>query len=85
MSKGEIDFSDEGNDYFDEGLVESLHLLVVDFELFVGSCVITKVSKEKNNVVLVGPVNSGKSSTLIGCLVLRGRLFELSWHNKRYD
>ena len=61
--EGEIDFSDEGNDYFDEGLVESLHLLVVDFELFVGSCVNNKVSKEKNNVVLVGPVNSGKSST----------------------
>ena len=61
--EGEIDFSDEGNDYFDEGLVENLHLLVVDFELFVGSCVNNKTSKEKNNVVLVGPVNSGKSST----------------------
>ena len=36
---------------------------MVDFELFVGSCVNNKVSKEKNNVVLVGPVNSGKSST----------------------
>ena len=34
--EGEIDFSDEGNDYFDEGLVKSLHILVVDFELFVG-------------------------------------------------
>ncbi len=61
--EGEIDFSDEGNNYFDEGLVESLKLLVVDFELFVGSCVNYKVSKERNNVVLVGPVNSGKSST----------------------
>jgi tRNA modification GTPase len=61
--EGEIDFSDEGNDYFDEGLIKSLQLLVVDFELFVGSCINNKVSKEKNNVVLVGPVNSGKSST----------------------
>ena len=61
--EGEIDFADEDNDYFDEGLVESLHLLMVDFELFVGSCISNRVSKEKNNVVLVGPVNSGKSST----------------------
>jgi len=61
--EGEIDFSDEDNDYFDEGLVESLHFLMVDFGLFVGSCVSNKTSKEKNNVVLVGPVNSGKSST----------------------
>ena len=61
--EGEIDFADEGNDYFDEGLVDSLNLLMVDFELFVGSCVSNRVSKEKNNVVLVGPVNSGKSST----------------------
>ena len=43
--------------------LKSLQLLVVDFELFVGSCINNKVSKVKNNVVLVGPVNSGKSST----------------------
>ena len=61
--EGEIDFADEDNDYFDEGLVESLHRLMVDFELFVGSCISNRVSKEKNNIVLVGPVNSGKSST----------------------
>ena len=61
--EGEIDFADEDNDYFDESLVENLHLLMVDFELFVGSCISNRVSKAKNNVVLVGPVNSGKSST----------------------
>jgi tRNA modification GTPase len=61
--EGEIDFSDEGNDYFDESLVRDLESLVVDFGLFVGACVNKKLSDEKNNIVLVGPVNSGKSST----------------------
>ena len=36
---------------------------MVDFSLFVGACVNKKISGEKNNIVLVGPVNSGKSST----------------------
>ncbi|OUW89954.1 MAG: tRNA uridine-5-carboxymethylaminomethyl(34) synthesis GTPase MnmE [Gammaproteobacteria bacterium TMED234] len=61
--EGEIDFSDEGNDYFDESLVRDLESLMVDFSLFVGACVNKKISGEKNNIVLVGPVNSGKSST----------------------
>ena len=61
--EGEIDFSDEGNDYFDDGLVKDLGLLITDFDLFVGACVSKTHSGEKNNIVLVGPVNSGKSST----------------------
>lgn len=61
--EGEIDFSDEGNNYFDESLVRDLESLMVDFGLFVGACVNKKLSDEKNNIVLVGPVNSGKSST----------------------
>ena len=61
--EGEIDFSDEGNDYFDESLVKDLEGLLVGFGLFVGACVNKKISGAKNNIVLVGPVNSGKSST----------------------
>ena len=61
--EGEIDFSDEGNDYFDGALVEDLKGLLVGFGLFVGACVNKKLSGEKNNIVLIGPVNSGKSST----------------------
>ena len=61
--EGEIDFSDEGNDYFDDSLVKDLEGLLVDFSLFVGACVNKKISGVKNNIVLVGPVNSGKSST----------------------
>ena len=61
--EGEIDFSDEGNNYLDGSLINSLKGLLVDFDLFLGACVNKKTSGEKNNVVLVGPVNSGKSST----------------------
>ena len=50
--EGEIDFSDEGNDYFDESLVRDLESLMVDFGLFVGGCVNKKLSDEKNNIVL---------------------------------
>ena len=37
--------------------------LLYGFGLFVGACVNKKISGAKNNIVLVGPVNSGKSST----------------------
>lgn len=61
--EGEIDFSDEGNEYFDQSLTKDLGFLLVDFNLFVGACASKKHSGEKNKIVLVGPVNSGKSST----------------------
>ncbi len=60
--EGEIDFSDEDNDYFDSSLIATLNSLIERFALFVGACVSKKVGDEKNNVVLIGPVNSGKSS-----------------------
>ena len=60
--EAEIDFSDEGNDYYDESLVAELKGLYERFDLFVGACVSKKNNDEKNNIVLVGPVNSGKSS-----------------------
>ena len=61
--EGEIDFSDEGNSYLDGSLINDLKGVLVGFDLFLGACVNKKISGEKNNVVLVGPVNSGKSST----------------------
>ena len=50
------------NDYYDESLVTELKGLYERFDLFVGACVSKKNNDEKNNIVLVGPVNSGKSS-----------------------
>ena len=61
--EAEIDFSDEGEDFFDlKGLVDDLRNLANRFDLFVGGCVNKRVGFQKNNIVLVGPVNSGKSS-----------------------
>ena len=60
--EAEIDFSDEGEDYIDESLVVDLKNLKSRFDLFVGGCVNKKLVAQKNNVLLVGPVNSGKSS-----------------------
>ena len=60
--EAEIDFSDEGNEYMDEGLVDGLGNLVNRFNSFVSGCVNKKMFSQKNNVLLVGPVNSGKSS-----------------------
>ena len=60
--EGEIDFSDEDNDYFDSSLITTLDSLIERFGLFIGACVSKKIGDEKNNVVLAGPVNSGKSS-----------------------
>ena len=61
--EGEIDFSDEGENFMDEKIISDLKRLVVDFELFMGGCKNKKNLSVKNKVVFVGPVNSGKSST----------------------
>jgi tRNA modification GTPase len=60
--EAEIDFSDEGQEYMDESIVNDINKLKNRFDLFVGGCVNKKVCSQKNNVRLVGPVNSGKSS-----------------------
>lgn len=60
--EGEIDFSDEGEDFLDGALVGGLKKIVVDFSLFVDGCVSKKHYSSKNKVLFVGPVNSGKSS-----------------------
>ena len=60
--EAEIDFTDEGNEYMDASVVPELERLVGVFGLFVGGCVNKKIVAQKNNILLVGPVNSGKSS-----------------------
>ena len=60
--EAEIDFSDEGNEYFDEGLVGAVKKTIEEFESFLSACVNKKALSMKNNVLLLGPVNSGKSS-----------------------
>jgi tRNA modification GTPase len=60
--EGEIDFSDEGESFFDSSLPGELSLLVENFKLFVGGCLNKKNHSAKNRVMFVGPVNSGKSS-----------------------
>ena len=60
--EGEIDFSDEGENFFDSSLPDELSLLVENFKLFVGGCLNKKNHSAKNKVMFVGPVNSGKSS-----------------------
>ncbi len=60
--EAEIDFSDEGNEYMDGGLVDDLGNLVNRFNSFISGCVNKNMFSQKNNVLLVGPVNSGKSS-----------------------
>ena len=60
--EAEIDFSDEGNEYMDASVISDLERLVGVFGSFVGGCVNKKMVAQKNNILLVGPVNSGKSS-----------------------
>ena len=60
--EAEIDFSDEGNEYMDASVISDLERLIEIFGLFVGGCVNKKMVAQKNNILLVGPVNSGKSS-----------------------
>ena len=60
--EGEIDFSDEGEDFFDSSLPKELGLLIENYKLFINGCVNKKIFSTKNKVMFVGPVNSGKSS-----------------------
>ena len=60
--EAEIDFSDEGNEYFDESLINDLLVVKNNVVSFINGCVTKKNSFQKNNILLVGPVNSGKSS-----------------------
>ena len=60
--EGDIDFSDEDNEYIDGSLVKDLKNLCNRFDSFVAGCVNKKFGYEKNKILLIGPVNSGKSS-----------------------
>ena len=60
--EAEIDFSDEGEDYMDDNIVLGINNLKNNFSLFLGGCINKKTMSKKNKVLLVGPVNSGKSS-----------------------
>ena len=60
--EAEIDFSDEGNEYFDENLLNDLLVVKNNVVSFINGCVTKKNIFQKNNILLVGPVNSGKSS-----------------------
>jgi len=60
--EGDIDFSDEDNEYIDRFLIKDLKNLCNRFDSFVAGCVNKKFGYEKNRVLLIGPVNSGKSS-----------------------
>ena len=60
--EAEIDFSDEGEDYMDNSIVEEINNLINNFSSFISGCINKKMLGEKNKVLLVGPVNSGKSS-----------------------
>jgi len=60
--EAEIDFSDEGDDYMDGQLIDDLKKLKNRFDSFLDGCVNKKISSEKNKILIVGPVNSGKSS-----------------------
>ena len=60
--EGEIDFSDEGEDFLDPSLINNLKTTIEDFSSFVGGCVSKKNYSIKNKVLFIGPVNSGKSS-----------------------
>jgi len=60
--EAEIDFSDEGNEYLDSALIDDVSLVRNRVSSFIDSCVNKKSYYQKNNILLVGPVNSGKSS-----------------------
>ena len=60
--EGEIDFSDEGEEFLDSSLLDNLKKTLEDFSSFVGECISKKNYSVKNKVLFIGPVNSGKSS-----------------------
>jgi len=61
--EGEIDFSDEEEDFMDEDIVSDVSVLISKFDLFLSGCKNRKNLSAKNKVVFIGPTNSGKSST----------------------
>ena len=60
--EGDIDLSDEDNEYIDGSLVKDLKNLCNRFDSFVAGCINKRLGYEKNRILLIGPVNSGKSS-----------------------
>ena len=60
--EAEIDFSDEDEDFMDDKLFFDLYRVKEDFESFVSLCANKRDVSQKNNILLVGPTNSGKSS-----------------------
>ena len=60
--EGDIDFSDEDNEYIDGSLAGDLKNLCNKFDSFVAGCINKRLGYEKNRILLIGPVNSGKSS-----------------------
>ena len=60
--EGEIDFSDEGEEFLDSSLLDNLKKTLEDFSSFIGECISKKNYSVKNKVLFIGPVNSGKSS-----------------------
>jgi tRNA modification GTPase len=60
--EGEIDFSDEGEEFLDSSLLDNLKKTLEDFSSFISECVSKKNYSVKNKVLFIGPVNSGKSS-----------------------
>tara|TARA_B100000579_G_scaffold232891_1_gene190933 strand:- start:4238 stop:5551 length:1314 start_codon:yes stop_codon:yes gene_type:complete len=60
--EGDIDFSDEDNEYIDGSLAGDLKNLCNRFDSFFGGCINKRFGYEKNRILLIGPVNSGKSS-----------------------
>ncbi len=60
--EGDIDFPDEDNEYIDGSLVKDLKNLCNRFDSFVAGCVNKRFGYERNRILLIGPVNSGKSS-----------------------
>ena len=60
--EAEIDFSDEGDDFMGSSCIDELKGLISSFGLFVGGCVNKKLYSQKSSVLLIGPVNTGKSS-----------------------
>jgi len=60
--EAEIDFSDEDEDFMDDGLFFDLCKVKEDFESFVSLCANKRDVSQKKKILLVGPTNSGKSS-----------------------
>ena len=76
--EGEIDFSDEDNDYFDSSLITTLDSLIERFGLFIGACVSKKIGDEKIMLFWQALLTLVSLLFLIDCLVLKGLSFQTS-------